>query len=152
MFNNSSWLGDNTNQQVDQVVENMFVCQESIQQFIQSSKMNLSSIQQSCHTLMLSRSSQVELSDEMVFKTDIDISQSNTQVEKYNDLGVMSATVDSILYEIRPHIRVSVGEISKNMGFLQFNEQMHECRVDSSDKSEVTFVESLTTHETPKNV
>ena len=108
-------------------------------------KLSSSFSQQSINTLELSCSTQGNSLDEVGSKTQIDISQINTQVNTSHCFETVRMVENSIMYYTEPYMANYVGNMSVSMGFLQFNEQMNNCRVIDIETNEEGQLNSINT-------
>ena len=106
---------------------------------------NCSQIQQSFNSLESSHSSQVNSPNEVGTFLQTDNSQFNNQVKICHDLE------DDIMCDKSLYMVNCIENISDSMGFLQFNEQMHNCRIIKEEMSNITQCDNITANATLKN-
>ena len=143
-LSDSEWLNGSSNNQ-NVLSKQSFQCNYLCKTFIEEqltdyTKNSCSRIQQSIHTLESSRSSQVNSPDEVGTDLQIDNSQFNDKVNTCHDLERLSIIKDGIMCDKGPYMVNCIANISDSMGFLQFNEQMHNCRVTEEDTSDVNSI------------
>ena len=145
----SHWLSNSSNHQ--NISSNQwFQRHYSYKTFMEENLKNnihnyCSEIQQSFNTLESSRSSQVNSPNEVGMDSQIDNSQFNNQIRICHDLE------DDIIYDKSLQMVNCVENILDSMGFLQFNEQMHNCRIIKEEMSNITQYDNITANATLKN-
>ena len=81
----------------------------------------------------------------------IDNSQFNDQVNTCHDLERLSIIKGCIMCYRGPYMANFIENMSDSMGFLQFNEQMHNCRVTREEMRDEIQFDNITANATLKN-